>query len=32
VPLELPIELGDALPVMDDVKFEMRRKSILGRL
>jgi hypothetical protein len=32
VPLELPIEVGDALPVMDDVKFEMRRKSILDRL
>jgi hypothetical protein len=26
VPLELPIEIGDALPVMDDVTFEMRRK------
>jgi hypothetical protein len=32
VPLELPIEIGDALPVMDDVKFEMRRKSILDRI
>ncbi|MEA2711008.1 MAG: hypothetical protein QOF78_3609 [Phycisphaerales bacterium] len=32
VPLELPIETGDALPVLDDVKFDMRRKSILDRL
>jgi hypothetical protein len=32
VPLELPIETGDALPVMDDVKYEMRRKSILVRV
>ena len=32
VPLELPIETGDALPVLDDVKFEMRRKSILERI
>jgi len=32
VPLALPIEIGDALPVMDDVKFEMRKKSILERV
>jgi len=32
VPLELPIETGDALPVLDDVKFELRRKSIVDRL
>ena len=32
VPLELPVETGDALPVLDDVKFEMRRKSILDRI
>jgi len=32
VPLELPIEIGDALPVLDDVKFELRRKSILDRI
>jgi hypothetical protein len=32
VPLEHPITTGDALPVMDDVKFDLRRKSILDRL
>ena len=32
VPLELPIETGDALPVLDDVRFDLRRKSILDRL
>ena len=32
VPLDLPVEMGDALPVMDDVKFEVRRNSILARL
>src|SRR5688572_14372153 len=32
VPLELPVETGDALAVMDDVKFDLRRKSILERL
>jgi hypothetical protein len=32
VPLELPVETGDALPVLDDVKFEARRASILERI
>jgi hypothetical protein len=32
VPLEAPIETGDALPVLDDVRFDLRRKSILERL
>ena len=32
VPLDAPIGTGDALPVLDDVKFELRRKSILDRL
>jgi hypothetical protein len=32
VPLDLPLETGDALPVMDDVKFELRRKSIRDRI
>jgi hypothetical protein len=32
VPLDLPVELGDALPVLDDVKFDVRRKSILQRI
>ena len=32
VPLEAPIETGDALPVLDDVKFDLRRKSILDRI
>ena len=32
VPLELPVELGDVSPVLDEVKFEMRRKSILERV
>lgn len=32
VPLEQPIETGDALPVMDDLRYELRRKSILERI
>ena len=32
VPLDQPVELGDALPVLDDVKYESRRGAILGRL
>ena len=32
VPLIQPIETGDAIAVMDDVKYEVRRKGILGRL
>jgi hypothetical protein len=32
VPLEQPIKTGDALPVMDDVKFDLRRRSILDRV
>lgn len=32
VPLEQPIPTGDALPVMDDVKYEFRRRGILERL
>lgn len=32
VPLEQPIELGDALPVLDDLKFEFKKKSILETL
>jgi hypothetical protein len=32
VPLDEPIPTGDALPVLDDVKYEFGRKSILGRL
>jgi hypothetical protein len=29
VPLDQPIELGPALPVLDDARFEMKRKAIL---
>jgi hypothetical protein len=32
VPLDQPVETGDALPVMDDVKYEFHRRSILDRL
>jgi hypothetical protein len=32
VPLGQPVQLGDALPVLDDTKYEMRRKSILERV
>jgi hypothetical protein len=32
VPLDQPVEMGDALPVLDDVKFDIRRKGILERL
>jgi hypothetical protein len=32
VPLDQPLEMGDALPVLDDVKYEVRRKGILSRL
>ena len=32
VPLDQPVQLGDALPVLDDVKYEARRKSILERI
>ncbi|MDB5289098.1 MAG: hypothetical protein JWL69_339 [Phycisphaerales bacterium] len=32
VPLDEPIPTGGALPVLDDVKYEFRRKSILQRL
>jgi len=32
VPLEQPVQTGDALPVMDDVKYEFRRRGILEEL
>jgi hypothetical protein len=32
VPLDQPIPTGDALPVLDDVKYEIRRRMILERL
>ena len=32
VPLDQPIEIGDSLPVLDDVRYEARRQSILQRL
>jgi len=32
VPLDQPVATGDALPVLDDVKYEIRRKSILQRI
>lgn len=32
VPLEQPVPTGDALPVLDDVKYEFRRQGILGAL
>ena len=32
VPLDQPIATGDALPVLDDVKYDIRRKTILERI
>lgn len=32
VPLDPPLATGGALPVLDDVKYEHRRKVILGKL
>jgi hypothetical protein len=32
VPLDQPVELGDAMPVLDDARYEMRRKTILARV
>ena len=32
VPLEQTVALGDALPVLDDVKYEHRRRAILEKL
>jgi hypothetical protein len=32
VPLDQSIEIGDALPVLDDARFGVRRESILERL
>jgi hypothetical protein len=32
VPLDQPIETGDARPVLDDVKYDFRRQGILDRL
>lgn len=32
VPLDQPFELGDALPVLDDARFDLRRESLLERL
>ena len=32
VPLDQPVETGDALPVLDDVRYETRRASILERV
>ncbi len=32
VPLDQAIEIGDALPVLDDARFAVRRESILARL
>jgi hypothetical protein len=32
VPLDQEVPTGDALPVLDDVKYEFRRKGILDRL
>jgi hypothetical protein len=32
VPLDQPIETGDALPVLDDVRFEARRAAVLEKL
>ncbi len=32
VPLDQPIEMGDALPVLDDVKYDIRRKQIVERV
>ncbi len=32
VPLDHPVALGDALPVLDDLRYEVRRKPIIDRL
>jgi hypothetical protein len=32
VPLDQPLATGGALPVLDDVKYEHRRKAILGKI
>jgi hypothetical protein len=32
VPLERAVNTGNAMPVLDDVKYEMRRRSILDRV
>jgi hypothetical protein len=32
VPLDQPIATGDALPVLDDVKYEFQRKTILDKI
>lgn len=32
VPLEQALEVGDALPVLDDVKYAIKRESILQRI
>lgn len=32
VPLDGPIDTGDALPVMDDVRYEFRRRAILDKV
>jgi hypothetical protein len=32
VPLDQPIETGDVLPVLDDVKYDFKRQGILDRL
>ena len=32
VPLEQAVPTGDALPVLDDVRYEFRRKTVLKRL
>jgi hypothetical protein len=32
VPLEQPVTTGDALPVLDDLKYEIRRKGVLERI
>lgn len=32
VPLEQPIATGDAIPVLDDVKFDFKRKGIVERI
>jgi hypothetical protein len=32
VPLDQPISTGNAMPVMDDVLYETRRKHILAAL
>ena len=32
VPLEQPVEVGDAQPVLDDARYRLRRQSILERI